>query len=216
MVDGANVAEAEQMVKDLEELNPMNSIKTKEDALAFMERNQIFKSALDSETSKRAEHAIDNFKEKKLPDLIKAEKDKLEKELNPDLTDEQKRIKELENRLSEADKEKQTNQAKAALRSKAEEIAKKAGVKYDPVHAERFHVYGDDAEKLLTDEINYFKSTIDSELSAKLKSNFTPGAPTIGEPSEGGFDERILAAKKAGNLSLVTKLLVEKQNENQG
>lgn len=216
MVDGANVAEAEQMVKDLEELNPMNSIKTKEDALAFMERNQIFKSALDAETSIRAEHAIDKFKEKKLPDLIKAEKDKLEKELNPDLTDEQKRIKELENRLSEADKEKQVNQSKANLRTKAEEIAKKAGVKYDPIHAERFHVYGDDAEKMLTDEITYFKSTIDNELSAKLKGQFTTTPPRSGEVTEGSFEERIAAAKKSGNLGLVTKLLVEKQTESQG
>ena len=213
VVDGVDISEAEKMVKDLEELNPLNSVRTTEEALQFIDRNKVFKSALDSETSKRAEHAIDNFKEKKLPGLIRAEEDRVRKELNPDMTEEQKRIAELEAKVKAGEQKEAELEMKKGLRAKAKELSEKAGVQFDPILAERFYVYGDKAVEMLSDTIDYMKTSIETELSKKLKGQFTQTGPKAGDGVTGNINERIAEAKKAGNLQLAAKLLIQKQQE---
>jgi len=170
--DGVTFGDAEKMIKDLEDLNPMNSVKTQDEALAFMERNQIFRSALDSETSRRIDKHDEKFKSDKLPGLLKEERTKIEKEINPDISPEQKRIAELEGREKERDNKDVVTARKEALRLKAAEL------KYDPLRAERLAIYGDDAEKRLIEEVDYFKTSVNEALELKLKGQYTLTDPT--------------------------------------
>lgn len=209
-VEGADITEAEGLIKDLD---PLKNIQTKDEALAFMERNQVFKSALDAETSRRADKAVDKFKEKNLPEIIKEREEAVRKEVNPEETPEQKRIRELEEKLANSDKEKQQNALKAELRQKAKEIAEKKGVPYDPLRAERLFIYGEDAESVLNDEIDYIGQTIEKQLSDKLKSKYVGKTPSAGGVEPTGIDEQIAAAKKSGNLFEASKLMVQKSQQ---
>ena len=166
--DGADIAEAEKLIKDLD---PMKNVKTQEDALSFIDRNQLFKSALDAETSRRIDRHDDRFKADKLPDILKSERDKILKELNPEMTEEQKRIAELEARLAQKDKAEAMNTLKSKLRQKAKDLG------YDPLRAEKLAVYGDEAEKMLDDEVKYFETSINTALEKKVKGQFTPQDP---------------------------------------
>jgi len=175
--DGADIREAENLLKDLD---PLKNIKSQEDALRFIDRNTVFKSALDAETSRRVERHDDRFKSEKLPELVKAEREKIMKEINPDLTPEQKRIAELEQRLQQNDREKAEQSLKASLRQKASEL------NYDPIRAEQLFVYGDKAVEKLQSEVDYFQSAIDKALEKKLKGQYSPKEPkrTIEDPAK--------------------------------
>lgn len=210
--EGADIKEAESLIKDLD---PLKNIKSKTEALAFIERNDLFRSALDSETSIRVDNALERFKENKLPGIVKEEQEKIRKELNPEETEQDKRIRELEQKLEAADNEKLQSNTKLTLREKAKQLAEETGVPYDPLRAERLYVYGDKAEEMLTDEINYLKGTIEKELSSKLKGQYINTAPKTGKTVSGSLDERLNKAKSEGNLTLATQLYMEKQlNEN--
>lgn len=172
--DGASLDELESFAKDLD---PLKNIKTKDEAYDFMLRNDAFKSALDYETQKRVENALNKFKDEKLPDILKSEGEKIRAEINPEETPEQKRIRELEDRIKKDDEERRVNQLKQALREKAKELAEKEKVPYDPLRAERFALFGEDADNMLTDDISYLKKSIETELSSRLKGQYTEHVP---------------------------------------
>lgn len=211
--DGADVNEALELIKDLD---PLKNITTPDEALDFIKRNKLFNSALDSETSIRVENHDKKFRENKLPEIMKEEREKLQKELNPEMTKEQKEIAELKAKIEASEAKDKNNARKVELRERAKELAEKNGVPYDPLRAERFYVYGDDAEKLLEDNIMYLKNVIDTELSSKIKSQFgnTP-PPQTGGSHLGSYEERIAEAKKAGNLGLASQLVIEQQQSQQ-
>lgn len=114
---------------------------TDEIALEHVTKSQ---SLRDKVATPIAEAALKNFQEKKLPDILKAEREKLVKELHPEETPEQKRIRELEEKLSEKDRREAAENKKAALRKKAGELG------YDITKAERLAAL-EDADDVLAD-----------------------------------------------------------------
>ena len=211
--EGANVAEAEEMI---EKSNPIKNVATKEDALSFIAQNTVFQSALDSETSKRVDNALEKFKSDKLPTMLKEETEKVRAELNPKETEADKRIRELEDKIKKAEKKEAMQNHKAALRAKAKELAEAEKVPYDPMRAEMFSAFGEDAESMLAKDINYIKTTVESQLSGKLKQQFSTATPTGGTVDPATLDQRIADAKKDGDLNTATKLYFEKLNTQAG
>jgi hypothetical protein len=176
--EGVNIAEAEELAKDLD---PLKNIITQEDALKFIDRNPVFKGALDAETSRR----VEKHDEKVFPARFEKERAKIreevEKELNPDMTPEQKKIRELEEWKEGQLKKDQENQLKTELRSKATEIG------FDPIKAERYVVYGQEALKFLEDDHKSIDSQVKSQLDKELKGRFKgepPKAPKQDDPSK--------------------------------
>jgi DNA polymerase III delta prime subunit len=172
--EGANIQEAETLVKDLD---PLKNITDQSGALDFINRNPVFKSALDSETSRRVENHDKNFMEIKFPGLIKQEREKIQKELNPDMTDEQKRIAELEKTIQQQNEKTKINEAKSFLRMKAAEIGKEKGVELPVDLAESFYIYGDQAENQLINTIDFASNYGKSLVEQKLKDTYGNGKP---------------------------------------
>ena len=156
--EGANIAEAEELVQK----GTFDGITTKEQAIDFIGKNAAFKSAADSLISTAVSNHDEKFKAEKLPALIEEEKKKIQKELNPDETPEQKRIRELEEGIKARDQKDAIADRKSLLRTKAAEL------KADPLWAEKYYIYGDDAEKMMIAEhTDRQKSITDAVEAAK-------------------------------------------------
>ena len=85
----------------VKELNPLNLERIK----GFVGENEDGKKWLQSETDNKVTKAIETFKERTLPGLVDAEKEKIRAELNPKETDEQKKIRELTESQNKLQKE---------------------------------------------------------------------------------------------------------------
>lgn len=207
MAEGADLEEAKKLVKGT------NLPQSKEDAAKLVESNQFLKSELDSRVSKSVENATERFKENKLPDILKEEREKIRKELNPEETPEQKRIRELEEKLGEKDKIEQLNQKKLELREKAKAYAEEKGIQYDVTKAEKFAQFGDDAEQVMQDSIDYIDSYSKGLLDSKLKDTYRGNIPkgNSGEPAD--INEQIAEAKKNGDLQKASSLAFQKARE---
>lgn len=167
--EGADIQEAKKLVEDV-----AVSIQSREDADKFIESNKFVKAELDSKISKSVENAIERFKETKLPSMLESEKEKIRKELNPEETPEQKRIRELEQKI-QAQEERENNESrKSYLRNKAKEI------NFDPIRAERYSVYGDDAEKILLEDVEFFQTHIKTQVETELKNKYGNKPPVVG------------------------------------
>jgi NADH dehydrogenase/NADH:ubiquinone oxidoreductase subunit G len=166
--EGADLAEAEKLVNDL---NPLKNIATTSDALSFIQRNDLFKQALDSETSKRVSDHDKRFQEEKLPDILKTERTNILKELNPDETPEQKRIRELEEDAKQRDARDAKRELEKSLREKAVEL------KANPVKAERYAVYGDKALEIFEADVSETNKLIETELAKRIKEKFGDNPP---------------------------------------
>ena len=161
-----DTAKIEDLDKLIGDLDYMKNVKTVDEARAFILRSDILKKALDKETQERVDSHDKNFKEKELPNLEKEIRDKITEELNPAETPEQKRIREMELKLDQKEKKEALNELKKALREKAREIGA------DPIKAEKYHVYGDDALSVMEKEFTETKSYIDSEIERISKERF--------------------------------------------
>jgi hypothetical protein len=157
--EGADISEAKGMIK---EMDVLSTIVGAEKAVDFIKSNPELRKGLDSEVSRAVKSHDERFMETKLPEILKEERSKINAELNPKETPEQKRIRELEERIKAQDEKEILMQRKAALREKAKEL------EYDPIRAERFAAYGDEAEKMLEEDAEWIKSTFDSRLSKQL------------------------------------------------
>jgi len=166
--DGANLAEVEEM------LDRSKLPETKEQAWDFIQKNQVFRSALDAEVSRAtAAHDV-KFMENKFPDILKAEREKLLKELNPQETPEKKEIREIREELAAAKREKEENARKDILRKKAAEIG------FDPLRAEKYSVFGDNAEAQLLEDHQYMTGFVKTELEKETKKRFGNTTPAGG------------------------------------
>lgn len=121
---------------------------------------------------------LKNFQELKLPEILKAEAEKVRAEFKPkDETPEQKELREMREWKKQVEAEKVAEARKDKLRKKAAEM------KYDPLKAERLYALGDDAETVLAE---LAKDVADrdakiAELEAKIK--YGDNAPPAGTPS---------------------------------
>lgn len=125
-----------------------------------------------------AEAALKNFQEKKLPEILKAERENIRKEFAPkEETPEQKELREMREWKESVLKEKQMDERKAALRKKA------ADLKYDPLKAEKLYAL-DDAEVVLADlaadRAEMLKKIEDLEKQLKYGANPPAGGSADG------------------------------------
>ena len=166
--DGADIAKAKELIKDLD---PLKNITTSDEALAFMERNSVFRSAIDAETSRRSEKAIETWKGKNLDKLMKEKEEQVRLELNPEEDPRDKTIREMQEKMKQRDIKDAQTELKAKLRAKASDIG------FDPIKAERYYIYGDDAEKMLVEDSEYFSTTLNEKLEKEIKTRFAGQTP---------------------------------------
>lgn len=166
--DGADLSGIEKMLSDLD---PLKNIQSKEDALAFIDRNQVFKAALDSETSRRVENALGKFQSEKLPEILKEKQTEWAK--IPEETPEQKRIRELEEQLQKD----RAEAAEARLRAELQEKARALG--YNNPNVDRYTVYGEKAIEYLEQDFKHTQGLIESQVKDTVKKRF--GASAIDE-----------------------------------
>ena len=164
--EGVDLKEAQELVSSLQ-----INIDSREKAADFIDQNSHVKAELDSRISKSVDNALERFKENKLPGMIEEEKEKIRKELNPEETPEQKKIRELEERLKLKDEKDMVEQKKAELRQKAKDID------FDPLKAERYHVYGEEAEKMLMEDVEFFNNSIKEKVDSVIKNKYGNRAP---------------------------------------
>lgn len=180
----ANVAEGvdvEEFVKMLP--RPADLIKSDPD----------FKSEFDRQVSYAVDNHDKRFQEEKLPAILDAEREKLRKELNPEETAEQKRIRELEERIAKADSEAKKRELRDSLRKKAAELGV-SDIGLQPDDVEPFVAFGEDAPTVLEAFVTRTKEAFTSNLDAKLKERFNAGPePDETEPDKDAksFDERM-------------------------
>lgn len=169
--DDADLSGIEKMIGDLD---PLKNIQTKEEALSFIDRNNVFKSALDAETSRRVENALDRFQHDKLPEILKQKESEWSK--MPEESPEQKRIRELEEAMAERDAEANRQRLRAELQEKARSMG------YDAPDIDRYTVYGEKALEYLEKDFQHTKSIIDNRVKETIQKKF--GKSAIDERSE--------------------------------
>jgi hypothetical protein len=167
MKEGADITAIEKLAKGL---NPLDGITNVEEAKALIEKTTLLKSANDSLVSIAVKSHDDKFTADKLPGIIKEEREKVEKELNPTMTKEQKTIKEQQDRIDALESTGKRSTLKTALQAKAKELGYGGDV-------ELFVGLGDKAEGLLIAEAKRYKTDFDTGLSAKIKEQFGDTKP---------------------------------------
>ena len=184
--DGVNFDEAKTLV---DELIPQS----KEDAEKLIDSNKALKSEIDSRISRSVDNALERYREKKEPELEKTIRERVQKELNPEETPEQKRIRELEEKLNTVERREQLETRRAGLRKKAAEIG------YDPLMAEQFAAFGDDAESALIKNHEYIQGFIKTGLETETKKRFG-GQPPAGSSKTVGISDNDKMIKEYNSL----------------
>lgn len=160
-------------------------------ALAHVMNSQ---SLRDKIATPREEVAIKNFQERKLPEIIKAERDKLMKELHPEETPEMKRIRELEDKLGAADKEKAVEQSRAKMR----ELGKAKGV--DLTIAEMLYAIPEaEAGKVIDAFEKLTREKADLETRIQFGSRTPPGggsSPKLLETLQKEYNDHLAAGRR--------------------
>jgi hypothetical protein len=142
------------------------------------------KPHLDRYATKAIETHDARFQSEKLPEILKNERDKIRAELNPEETPEQKRIRELEERLQKADADNRTRERRDILRKKAQELGiGDIGLSAEDI--EPFVMLGDDAPAVTEALIGKLRESMTKTLDAKLKEKYAGPAPEKGSEPEG-------------------------------
>jgi len=173
--DGANVAEAEEMI----EKDSISFIKTKDQALKVIAENAAFVSAKDSLISTATAAHDKNFMADKLPELEKAMREKLQKELNPEMTPEQKELAEIRAKLAERDKSDSRTKLEKELLKGATGIY--GNTAFDPERITAYSVYGENALSMLKADFESNTAFIKSQVDELTKNSFSKKTPEGGE-----------------------------------
>ena len=184
--EGADIAEAERLIQ---ESNPLIGLDSIDDGLNLIKSNDTLKRAFDSMQSKAAASHDEKFNTEKLPNILKAEREKIRAELNPKETPEQKEIRELREWKESQIRESETVKMQDDLSSKAPDLG------FDAILSRRFAPLGDGAEALIQDIVAWKDGLLGSELKGRYKS--TP--PKSGKPLNGltsMTDSELYAAAK--------------------
>lgn len=134
-----------------------------EDLLKSPEGQKLFDS--------KVSLSINTFREKTLPQLVEAEKKKLQQELNPSQSPEMAKIKELEQRLAEKDKSEKIS----SQRAKAIKVLSEKGI---PAELADYVITEDDEEtntrvNALIDQVSKYGQSV-RESVLKGHSNVVP------------------------------------------
>lgn len=197
--DGSNFAEFEELLTAYE-------IPTgKDEARAFIYKNRSLLSAFDDEVRIKVEAHDAKFTETKLPEIMKQEKEKLMKELHPEETPLEKRVREQDEWIKASIKKDEDNARKDQLRKKAAEIG------YDPIRAERYSAYGEDAETMLLQDHEYMTGFVKTKVEEETARRFSNKGP-FGNSSDNKTTLEVLKdkyrqaeEKKDGDAMLVYK-----------
>lgn len=203
--DGADLSAIE---KGLEGMNPLGGVTDKDTAWDFIKTNPLMLSAFDKEQGKRAKTVEENLMSGKVQELIKAREEEIRKELNPEETPEQKRIRELEDKLSAGEAKELTLALKDALSEKAKEL------EFDPLKARDYAIYGEKATEKLEADSAWMKAEIKAQVDAQVKEKFSgnrqPKKPNI-EPAT--LDEKIREARARGDSAGALRLQLIKDQQ---
>jgi len=174
--DDADVKEGVELVEDVTRVTPERA--------ADLAKDKEVKRIIDAEISKAVERHDERFMSEKLPGLIEEERGKIRKELNPEETPADKRIRELEERIAKADNEKATTERRESLRKKAQELGiSDIGLTPDDVDA--FVQMGESGGEYLEAFVTKAKEAWTSTLDKKIKEKFSGGKPEADPRPEG-------------------------------
>lgn len=195
--DGFDIAKIEQLETELDPLHNLNDV---DKALDFLNRNDILKRALHKHETTAIEKHSQKFNETKLPDILKAEREKWDKEHNPKLTDDQKKIRELSEKVELAEREKKASLLKSDLMAKAKELG------YP--HSVDIFMNMENAVEALESFHKTNQAYMDAEIE-KIKKGVYKGNPSPqgGKPEvPPDIDEQIKKARSEGNQVLAMNL----------
>jgi len=172
MREGANLAAIETLVKGLDVLA---GVKTVEEAKEFIAKTDLLKSANDSLVSIAVASHDKKFTDEKLPGLLKDEREKTIKEVNPEESKEQKTIREQGEQIAALTATGKKADLKTALLSQAKELGYSGSV-------DLFLSHGDKAGDFLKTEAKRFKTAVDERVSSDIKKLYgdtTPKTSTV-------------------------------------
>lgn len=169
--DGVNVAEFEELVS---KAAPPDDAKQ---ATEYIRAIPSLRSAFDAALNREFDRATEKYEKEKLPEKEKALRESIRKELNPDETPEQKRIRELEEKLGQKERAESIANRQTALRAKAKEYG------LDPEIAADYAQYGDDAENVLKRHAEWHKKELDAIKADTARTAFGNKTPTGGGSS---------------------------------
>lgn len=136
--------------------------------------SQEYINHMNAEKSKWAE----DFRSKETTSMRETLRDEITKELNPEETTDQKRIRELEQIVKDDQAFKSLNTTKETLRGRAKEIG------FDVSKADRYAAYGDKAEEYMTADHEFMTTSINNGIDAKIKGSFSKDQPPKGKEED--------------------------------
>ncbi len=205
--EGIDLSEVEKLET---ELDPLSGLSTTDQALDFMGRNPLFEKALKKHETQAIEKHDTKFMTDKYPGMLKDAVDLKIKELNPEETPQDKRIRELEDNAAARDKSDTEKDLRIELQKKAKEIGYTRNI-------ELFMHLGDKAIETMeayhtknTDYLEAEKEKIQKELYG---DNTPPKKHETELPKD--IDEQIREAKAAGDSTRALRLQMQKNTKSQ-
>lgn len=161
--EDANMAELEELV---ERANPINKVQSQAEAEVLINNTKQLKSYFDSYVSRAVENHDTKFKENKLPEILKEEREKLRKELNPEETEEQKQLREIRDELKQEKNLRALEMKRSELRTKGKDFGIPEKI------SERFAAFGDDSELALSQVGEFIQTSIQDGIESGVKDKF--------------------------------------------
>lgn len=199
--DGTDLTEIKGQI---EGLNPLNGLKSKEDAWEMIKSNKLMLSAFDSEQGKRAESVLENFKSGKMQEAMAEREAELRLELNPEESEASKVAREFNDFKSTVQAKEDLAALKDSLSNRAKELA------FDPIDAREFSGFGENAMMMLEKFATRENERVNNRLNTEIKEKFSMVQPKVSNILPADIDTKIREAKEAGNAELSLKLLMRK------
>lgn len=165
--DGVDISEFEEMESEFS----VDGISDKNKALEFIKKNDVLKKALDLHTNESIKNHDKKFESEKLPEITKKIRSEVENELNPELTEEQKALKEANKRIDAMELKEKQGEIKGNLRKAAKELG------FPEDRAERFYIYGENAMSELEAEAEVFNTHVTNKVTAEIKTRYGDTPP---------------------------------------
>ena len=168
------------------------------------------KEFIDLMNAEKGKWAAD-YQKSKIPELKQQLMEEVKKELNPEETEAEKRIRLIEEELRmarEEAKRKDEELAKKELQQKLVSKASELGI--PPERAAKYVVYGEEAETVLAEDAEYYKSFVTSEIEKMTKEKFNSKTPDRSDTPTGKLTIQELKGKSVEEIrQLKSKGLIE-------
>lgn len=135
---------------------------------AELAKHPEIKPLFDSAVTSAVNNHDRRFKEEKLPEILKQEREAIRKELNPEETPQEKRIAELEEQQRQSALREKTVERRDALRRRHKELDL-GSIGLGPEHIEPFVVLGDDAEPTVEAFAGVLKKQFNDAVNAEVQ-----------------------------------------------